>query len=487
MFNKEKRDELVGSLTETQLQAVKQVINPDIISHSDEEASKALSEEEITKALGSMSEDQVAAVQQILMSDEEDESEEEDEGEEKDSEKSEDDKSEESKDDAKDTKAEPEEGSENNEGSESMAHNIFEANKNGKNDDIVLHSDDVKEIFAEAKESGSLHDAIIEHGVKDIQTLFPEATNVTPGGIQSLHDQQTSADAILAGVRKYPKGHIKIRFADLGMTQGEVYENLRAKGYIKGNFKKEQVFDLLSRDTNVTTIYKKQGLDRDDLLDLEDFDLVKFYWQEMRMFLNEEIARAILVGDGRDAVGSDGEPNPDKIDATKLKPILTDDDFYTLKRTFKDSNDFIEKVMTIRKDMLGAGNRTLYTSVGLLDDLMLIKDTTGRYIWNEESLKAQMRVAGVVETSFLPEGTAILGNLQDYTVSAPKGGQIFTADDFDIDYNKYKYLIETRVGGMITTPRSFAVFQKEGTSFASTTPKGDNPKFQPKEPSKGEG
>lgn len=485
MFNKEKRDELVGSLTETQLQAVKQVINPDIISHSDEEASKALSEEEITKALGSLSEDQVAAVQQILMSDEEDESEEEDEDEEKDSKKSEDDKSEESKDDAKDTKAEPEEGSENNEGSESMAHNIFEANKNGKNDDIVLHSDDVKEIFAEAKESGSLHDAIIEHGVKDIQTLFPEATNVTPGGIQSLHDQQTSADTILAGVRKYPKGHIKIRFADLGMTQGEVYENLRAKGYIKGNFKKEQVFDLLSRDTNVTTIYKKQGLDRDDLLDLEDFDLVKFYWQEMRMFLNEEIARAILVGDGRDAVGSDGEPNPDKIDSTKLKPIMTDDDFYALKRTFKDSNDFIEKVMTIRKDMLGAGNRTLYTSVGLLDDLMLIKDTTGRYIWNEESLKAQMRVAGVVETSFLPEGTAILGNLQDYTVSAPKGGQIFTADDFDIDYNKYKYLIETRVGGMITTPRSFAVFQKESTSFAPTTPKGDNPKFQPKEPSKG--
>ena len=484
MFNKEKRDELVGSLTETQLQAVKQVINPDIISHSDEEASKALSEEEITKALGSLSEDQVAAVQQILMSDEEDDSEEE--GEEKGSKKSEDDKSEESKDDAKDTKAEPEEGSENNEGSESMAHNIFEANKNGKNDDIVLHSDDVKEIFAEAKESGSLHDAIIEHGVKDIQTLFPEATNITPGGIQSLHDQQTSADTILAGVRKYPKGHIKVRFADLGMTQGEVYENLRAKGYIKGNFKKEQVFDLLSRDTNVTTIYKKQGLDRDDLLDLEDFDLVKFYWQEMRMFLNEEIARAILVGDGRDAVGTDGEPNPDKIDSTKLKPIMTDDDFYTLKRTFKDSNDFIEKVMTIRKDMLGAGNRTLYTSVGLLDDLMLIKDTTGRYIWNEESLKSQMRVAGIVETSFLPEGTAILGNLQDYTVSAPKGGQIFTADDFDIDYNKYKYLIETRVGGMITTPRSFAVFQKDSTSFAPTTPKGDNPKFQPKEPSKGE-
>lgn len=486
MFKKEKRDELVGSLTETQLQAVKQVINPDIISHSDEEASKALSEEEITKALGSLSEDQVAAVQQILMSDEEDESEEEDEGEEKDSEKSEDDKSEESKDDAKDTKAEPEEGSENNEGSESMAHNIFEANKNGKNDDIVLHSDDVKEIFLDAQDKGSLHDAIIEHGVKDIETLFPEAVNVTPGGIQSLHDQQTSTDAILAGVRKYPKGHIKVRFADLGMTQGEVYENLRAKGYIKGNFKKEQAFNLLSRDTNVTTIYKKQGLDRDDLLDLEDFDLVRFYWQEMRMFLNEEIARAILVGDGRDAVGSDGEPNPDKIDDTKLKPIMTDDDFYTLKRTFKDSNDFIEKVMTIRKDMLGAGNRTLYTSVGLLDDLMLIKDTTGRYIWTEESLKSQMRVAGVVETSFLPEGTAILGNLQDYTVSAPKGGQIFTADDFDIDYNKYKYLIETRVGGMITTPRSFAVFQKEGTSFAPTAPKGDNPKFQPKEASKGE-
>lgn len=343
-----------------------------------------------------------------------------------------------------------------------MTHNIFSKNAEGaKPDEILTHADE-QAIFADAAAEGSLHDSILKHGVapESIGLLFPDAANVTPGGLLTIHDPLTATDQILSGVSRYPKGKIKVRYANLGATQKEVDENMRAKGYIKGNFKKEQVFGLLGRSTDTTTIYKKQGIDRDDLLDLEDFDMVRYYWEEMRMMLNEEIARAVLVGDGRDAIGTDGNPNPDKIDSSRLKPIKTDDDFYTLKRTYTNVENFIEEIIRVRKEMLGSGNNTLFVSVGLLDDMYLIKDTLGRYIWTDQALKSAMHVTNIVETSLIPEGEAFLGNLSDYTVSANKGGQIFTAEDFDIDYNKYKYLIETRVGGMITRPKAFAWFTK---------------------------
>lgn len=433
------------TLTDEQLDAVVTMINQESgeVSHSD----STLSPEEVDSILATLTDEQADAIAAVIENPEML-----------------------SDDGEPEPKQDPAPEPQPEQGEQEMSHNIFAKKVEGaKPDDILTHADE-EAIFADAAAEGSLHDSIIKHGVdpQSIGVLFPEANNITPGGLLTIHDPLTSTDQILSGVSRYPKGKIKVRYANLGATQKEVDENMRAKGYIKGNFKKEQVFGLLGRSTDTTTIYKKQGIDRDDLLDLEDFDMVRYYWQEMRMMLNEEIARAILVGDGRAAVGTDGNPNPDKIDSSKLKPIKTDDDFYTLKRKYTNVTDLIEEVVRARKEMLGSGNNTLYVSVGLLDDMYLIKDTLGRYIWTDQALKSAMRVTNIVETSLIPEGEALLGNLSDYTVSANKGGEIFTANDFDIDYNKYKYLIETRVGGMVTRPKAFVWFTKTAEAAAPT-------------------
>lgn len=473
---------VIEGLTDKQFNAVMQVVQEDdaTVSHSED-----VSQEEVDEALETLTDEQIAAVKTVLadpkalqklisdMEAEEEETEEETDEEEDESEESE----------------ETEGAQEGEAGSEgqgapagdggSVSHsekenkkmtrtNIFESQNGSKATDTIMHSDEeIKAIFADARDSTkSLHDSVIEHGIKDLETLFPEATNVSPDGLEVLHDPLTAVDQILGGVTKFPKGKIRVRFADLGSTQKEVVESLRAKGYIKGNFKKEQMFGLLSRTTGPTTIYKKQAIDRDDLLDLEDFNVVAFYWKEMRMMINEEIARALLTGDGRPATTAEGAPNPDHVDSTLFKPIITDDDFYVIKKQYTKIEDFIDQVIRVRKEMLGSGNRSLYVATGLLDDLTLIKDSTGRYMYDEEGIRKLLRVNSIVETSLLPEGTAVLGNLKDYTISAPKGGDLFTADDFDIDYNKYKYLIETRLGGMVTRPKSFAYF-----TLAGSTPK----------------
>lgn len=457
---------VVEGLTDKQFNAVMQVVQQDdtTVSHSED-----ASQEEIDETLSTLTEEQIAAVKTVLadpkalqklISDLE---------------------SEEETDEDQETSDDGEAGSEDQadpagdggsvshsekEDNKMTRKNIFESQNGSNGTDTIMHSDEeIKAIFADARDSTkSLRDSVIEHGVKDISALFPEATNVSPDGLEVLHDPLTAVDQILGGVTKFPKGKIRVRFADLGATQKEVVESLRAKGYIKGNFKKEQMFGLLSRTTGPTTIYKKQAIDRDDLLDLEDFNIVAFYWKEMRMMLKEEIARAMLTGDGRAVTTSTGAPNPDHVDATLFKPIISDDDFYVIKQDYKDVNDFIEKAIRIRKQMLGSGNRSLYVAPGFLDDLTLIKDTTGRFMYDEEAIRKLLRVVGIVETSLLPDGTALLGNLKDYTIAAPKGGDLFTADDFDIDYNKYKYLIETRLGGMVTRPKSFAFFKLTGSS-----------------------
>lgn len=432
------------TLSDEQLNAVVSMINQETgeVSHSDD----TMTPEEVDAILDTLTDDQVAAIATII----------------EDPELLSDDEEPEPTPAPAPEPAPAETAAQPEQGEQEMTHNIFAKKVEGANPEAILTHANEEAIFADAAAEGSLHDSILKHGVapESIGLLFPDAANVTPGGLLTIHDPLTATDQILSGVSRYPKGKIKVRYANLGATQKEVDENMRAKGYIKGNFKKEQVFGLLGRSTDTTTIYKKQGIDRDDLLDLEDFDMVRYYWEEMRMMLNEEIARAILVGDGRDAIGTDGNPNPDKIDSARLKPIKTDDDFYTLKRTYTDVENFIEEIIRVRKEMLGSGNNTLFVSVGLLDDMYLIKDTLGRYIWSDQALKSAMHVTNIVETSLIPEGEAFLGNLSDYTVSANKGGEIFTANDFDIDYNKYKYLIETRVGGMITRPKAFAWFTK---------------------------
>ena len=469
---------VIEGLTDKQFNAVMQVVQEDdtTVSHSED-----VSQEEVDETLETLSEEQIAAVKTVLadpkalqklVSDLESEEEEETETEEEtDEEQEESDDNEEAADDAgSEGQAAPagDGGSVSHsekEDNKMARKNIFESQNGSNGTETIMHSDEeIKAIFADARDSTkSLHDSVIEHGIKEIETLFPEATNVSPDGLEVLHDPLTAVDQILGGVTKFPKGKIRVRFADLGSTQKEVVESLRAKGYIKGNFKKEQMFKLLSRTTGPTTIYKKQGIDRDDLLDLEDFNVVAFYWKEMRMMLNEEIVRALLTGDGRPATTADGAPNPDHVDSTLFKPIITDDDFYVIKQQYTKIEDFIDHVIRVRKQMLGSGNRSLYVAPGLLDDLTLIKDSTGRYMYDEDAIRKLLRVTNIVETSLLPEGSAVLGNLKDYTISAPKGGDLFTADDFDIDYNKYKYLIETRLGGMVTRPKSFAYFTLAGS------------------------
>lgn len=299
----------------------------------------------------------------------------------------------------------------------------------------------------------------LEHGVKGdtISLLFPDASLVE--GVQTMMDQHTSTESILAGITHYPMAKIKAVYANMGVDQDTITEELRAKGYQKGNFKKEQVFELLGRETEPQTIYKKQALDRDDLLDIgQTLDIVKFIYKEMETRVKEELARAILIGDKRPKLGSDGKPNPDKINEKKIIPIATDSDMYTIKKTYSSIENFIDEVSRTHKSMLGSEGKTLIVSLGMLDELFIIKDKIGRRIWTMETLKSTMRVVNIMESSLLPEGTAILGNLKDYGTGTDRGGNLTTFQDFDIDYNKEKYLIETRASGMITKPLSFAYF-----------------------------
>ena len=262
------------------------------------------------------------------------------------------------------------------------------------------------------------------------------------------------------GVHHTPFSRIKSMFADI------TEDDARAKGYIKGNLKKEEVFSLLKRTTTPTTIYKKQKLDRDDVIDITDFDVVAWLKTEMRMMLDEEIARAILIGDGR-LSSSD-----DKINEQNIRPIVSDADLYTIKTKITiaanaTSDDkakaFIRSVIKSRKNYKGSGEPTLYTTEDLVTDCLLLEDNTGRVIYDSlEKLKNVLRVKEIVTVPVMEglkdaEGNdvlAIVVNLADYNVGADKGGAINMFDDFDIDYNQQKYLIETRCSGALTKPYS---------------------------------
>jgi len=313
----------------------------------------------------------------------------------------------------------------------------------------VLSHSDINEMFGDAiTNKSTLKESMISHGITNIEQLFPDAHNVNVQPIW-YKDQNTNTQAILSRISKSPFARIKSRYANL--TEAEA----RAKGYIKGKEKKEQFFSLASRETTPQTIYKKQKLDRDDVIDITDFDVVSWMNTEMRFMLDEEIARATLIGDGRD-VASD-----DKINETKIRPIVSDDDLYSLKATFADPADFVASVIKAKKDYRGSGSPVIVLSPTLMSELRLLKDTMGRYIYdNDTQIAARMGVSGFLESSFMDEletQTAILVNLSDYTLGSSKGGQVTTFDDFDIDFNQMKYLIETRLSGALTTPHSAIV------------------------------
>ena len=370
---------------------------------------------------------------------------------------------------------------------EDMKYNVFE-NEEQAND--LMHMD-ISDVVSTAKNRGlRLSDAFLEHsidttgmttavgestyGFNDPDMLFPEykAFSNTPEWISRNMDWVTD---VLGSVHHSPFSRIKSVFADI--TEDEA----RAKGYIKGNEKKEEVFATLKRTTDPQTIYKKQKMDRDDVIDITDFDVIAWIKAEMRVMLNEEIARAILIGDGR-LVDSD-----DKIKEDHIRPVVKDVPLFNVKATATyEANEnpdieaankakaFIRTVIRARKDYKGSGNPTLYTTASLLTEMLLLEDGLGHPLYKTEAeLATKLRVAKIVEVEPM-EGfkinskdfAGVVVNLKDYNVGADKGGEISMFEDFDIDFNQQKYLIETRISGALIKPFSaITVTFEEAQSF----------------------
>ena len=356
-----------------------------------------------------------------------------------------------------------EEEKNDNEGEPEMKHNVFEQ----ENKENELKHMDFAATIKDAKKCGSLKEAVLVHaaqyGITDIEMLFPEAKTLTnePGIID--RDQSWVKDFFNA-TRKSPFSRIKSVFADITADEA------RAKGYIKGKMKKDEVIKLLKRVTTPTTVYKKQKLDRDDIIDITDFDVVAWLKREMRGKLEEELSRAILVGDGRSSI------DEDKIKETNIRPILNDDDLYTIKAaigTGDVATEFIRTSIKARSEFEGTGLPNLYIDGGMLADLLLLEDTNGRFIYPDVATLAKtLRVKEIIEVPVMKglvrdasdEKThTVLGiyvNPSDYVVGADKGGAVSMFDDFDIDYNQYKYLIETRCSGALVIPKSALVIEK---------------------------
>ena len=348
-----------------------------------------------------------------------------------------------------------------------MKHNVFDSETN--NEETLSH-DAMTTIINDGKRYGSLKESFLAHadeyGIKTIDYLFPEATNLNPTP-EFIKREMGWVSTVMNGVHHTPFSRIKSMFADI--TEDEA----RAKGYIKGKLKKEEVFSLLKRTTNPTTIYKKQKLDRDDVVDITDFDVIAWLKSEMRMMLDEEIARAILVGDGR-LSSSD-----DKINEDCIRPIWKDADLYTIKRTMtvasaadKDiASDFIDEVVRGMADYKGSGSPICFMTEALLTECLLLKDKNGIRIYKDvNEIATAMRVSRIITVPVMEGLTrtsgsdtltlkAIVVNLNDYNVGADKGGSINMFDDFDIDYNQQKYLIETRCSGALTKPHSAIVLE----------------------------
>ena len=360
-----------------------------------------------------------------------------------------------------------------------VKHNAFDASNEADNQTELMHSE-VLAAIEDAKKSGSMKDAFISHGITNVDTLFPEvqAVNKTP----ELIARDTSwVSVVMGGVKHTPFSRVKSTAANITADEA------RARGYIKGKQKISEVITALKRTTLPTTVYKLQKMDRDDVIDITDFDVVAWLKQEMRGMLDEELARAFLIGDGRD--GSDDS----KINEQNIRPILGDNSTYTVTRTLTrtsgetDSDfakDFIKDVVRSRKEYKGSGNPILFTTEDLLTEMLLIEDKIGHRIYKTEAeLATALRVSKIVTVPVF-EGhkrevagknyalMGILVNLADYNVGADKGGAVNMFDDFDIDYNKYEYLIETRCSGALVKPYSAITFEEKLAEPSSSSEAG---------------
>ena len=353
---------------------------------------------------------------------------------------------------------------------ETVKHNIFD---NTIDESTLIHSEEIAAAISDGQKFGSMKQAFIEHSIDDIEYLFPEARLATPTP-EMITRPMGWVSEVWNAVKKSPFSRIKSMAADL--TEDEA----RAKGYIKGKEKAEEKFGLLKRVTTPQTIYKKQALDRDDIIDITDFDVVAWLKAEMRMMLDEELSRAILVGDGR-SVG-----HQDKIKEENIRPIYQDDDTYTIHYevdtdSAADDNEksqiLVDSAVRARADYRGSGTPVFYASTNVINDMLLARDKIGHRLYgNETDLAAALRVSRIVEVPIL-EGIertdketkkhTLLGlivNLGDYTIGADKGGEVNFFDDFDIDYNKEKYLLETRCSGCLTKPYSAIALETVGVA-----------------------
>ena len=364
-----------------------------------------------------------------------------------------------------------EENNETTGGSEEMKQNVFDTQSNGEISGVLMHSDgtavefeEIGQIFRDAKRYGSLKESVLNHGIDQVDYLFPDDKNLTnvPTFIQR---DQAWVREVMNGVHHTPFSKVKSMFADI------TEDDARAKGYIKGKMKKEEFFSLLKRSTGPTTVYKKQKMDRDDIIDITDFDIVAWLKTEMRMMLDEELARAILIGDGRLA------SSDDKIDENCIRPIAKDADLFTVhvdvtvasSATDDDkAKEFIRTVIKTRKLYKGSGNPILFTTEDMLTDMLLLTDEMGRDLYADEAALARKLRARKIVTVPVMEGVngkngnplvGVMLNLNDYNVGADRGGSVNMFDDFDIDYNAQKYLIETRCSGALTVPYSAMAFE----------------------------
>lgn len=353
-------------------------------------------------------------------------------------------------------------------GNETMKHNVFD--QEDQYQENVLSHAEMETIISDAKRFGSLKDSFLAHadeyGIDHIDYLFPEAKtlNNPPEFIKRDTDWVST---VMNGVHHTPFSRIKSVFANI------TEDDARAKGYMKGNLKKEEVFSLLKRTTTPCTIYKKQKLDRDDIIDITDFDVVAWLKSEMRMMLDEEIARAILIGDGRLA------SSDDKINEQNIRPIATDAELYTIQQKVSVASNatsddkakaMIKAAVKARKNYKGSGNPTFYTTEDWLTDALLLEDAQGHRLYkNDSEVASAMRVSKIVTVPVMEgakglDGGDLIGlivNLNDYNVGADKGGAVNMFDDFDIDYNQQKYLIETRCSGALTKPYSAIALELE--------------------------
>lgn len=361
-----------------------------------------------------------------------------------------------------------------NGGNEEMKHNVFDADT--ETQENVLSHAAMEEIIADGKRFGSMKESFLAHaedyGIDQIDYLLPDvkSLNTPPEFIQR---DMGWVQKVMSRTHHTPFSRIKSMFADI--TEDEA----RAKGYIKGKLKKEEVFSLLKRSTTPTTIYKKQKMDRDDIIDITDFDVISWLKAEMRMMLDEEIARAILVGDGRLA------SSDDKINEQNIRPILNDADLFTIRWSVaagssddEKAKNFIKAAIKSRKNYKGSGNPVMFTTEDMLTDMLLLEDTIGHKLYKTESeLATALRVTEIITVPVMEnlkdkdnkDVYAIIVNLSDYNVGADKGGAVNMFDDFDIDYNQQKYLIETRCSGALIKPFS-AIVLRSGSATQSEEP-----------------